>query len=116
MAEVGESDALAQDCNATINDELKKAKKKILFWLIVGMIATLSVKLAHWFLEVPENVNSWDETIGGVCGVMIVWWLVVYVPFVSAVAVVLEFRTRLITLSERLDSLKNAQNNCEKPL
>ncbi len=105
MAEVGKLDALAEDCNANIKCEVNKAKKKIFFWVLCGVVANIAVWLAHWFLAVPKDVRSEQEAIDIGCGVIVAGW-VLTIPISSAISVVLEFRTRLITLSERLDSLE----------
>jgi hypothetical protein len=107
MAEVGELDALARECNATIKKEFKKAQKKIFFWLLTGGVASLVIRLTHWLFEVPQNVNSWWESIGSFCFVMIALWFV-HIPVSSVVAVLGEFRARFMSLSERLDAIENA--------
>jgi len=118
MAQVGELDELARDCNAVIKDEVKRAKRKVFFWLITGAIASLAVKLMHWLLGVPENVNPWVEAVGGICGVVIVWSLLLYVPVICATAMVVEFRSRFLSLNKRLDSIESTTEQygrIEKP-
>ena len=99
-------DGYSLECNEAVKKEFKRAHRKGLFWVITLLVFGTAIRLSHWLLDVPANINPLDESVGGYCAIMAVYWYFLHGAIFSVIAVTVEFRLRSIDISERLEAIE----------
>jgi hypothetical protein len=99
-------DGYSLECDETVKNELKRARRKALFWGIAVLAFSAAIRLSHWFLDVPANINPLEESICGFCAIMAAYWYFLHAPICSVIAVTVEFRLRSIEMRERLEAIE----------
>jgi hypothetical protein len=99
-------DGYSLECDEIVRMELKKARRRALYWVIAMFVFSAAIRLSHWLLDVPANINPLDESISGFCAIMAAYWYFLHVPLSSVIAVTVEFRLRSIEIRDRLGAIE----------
>jgi chromate transport protein ChrA len=99
-------DGYSLECNESVKQELKKAHRRALYWVIAMLVFAAAIRLSHSLLDVPANINRLEEAIGGFCAIMAAYWYFLHGPLFSVIAVTVEFRLRSIEMRERLEAIE----------
>jgi len=99
-------DGYSLECDENVKTEYRKARRKALYWVIAGLVIDGAIRLSHWLLDFPHNIEPLDEAVCGFCMIVAVYWYYIYPTIFFATSVMLEFRLRSIEMRERLEAIE----------